>query len=61
MVGLYGWISPGECIEHLYGAKKRITPVLSRANVLIIGLHPKHVTGGVDQPGAVKDNKIPRL
>ena len=40
---------------------KKVAPVLSRANVLIIRFHPKHVSGGVDQPGEVEDIDIPQV
>ena len=35
-----------------------ILPVLSRANVLVVGLHAEHVSGGVDQPGKVQDSHV---
>ena len=35
-----------------------IWPVLSRANVLVVGLHTEHMSGGVDQPGKVQDGHV---
>ena len=35
-----------------------IWPVLGRANVLVVGLHAEHMSGGVDQPGKVQDGHV---
>merc|ERR1719370_1202459 len=42
-------------VETLAHCQHRHKPVLSGADVLVIGLHPKHVSCRVDQPGEVKD------
>ena len=34
--------------------------VLHGPDPLVVGLHPEHVSGGVDQPGEVKDGYVPR-
>ena len=41
--------------------EKKTGPVLRWSDVLVIRLHPKHVSGRVDQPGEVKDSHVPGI